>query len=100
MFKANLGADLGGGFFSGLEGQYVSRRLTAEGSRHVGGYSLFNLNVRYVPSGRRWEMALGFYNLFDVRFSDPVATDLTVAGPRWSIPQIGRTALLTTTLFF
>lgn len=100
MFKANLGADLGGGFFSGLEGQYVSRRLTAEGSRHVGGYSLFNLNVRYVPSGRRWEMALGFYNLFDVRFSDPVATDLTVAGPRWSVPQIGRTALLTTTLFF
>ena len=31
---------------------------------------------------------------------DPVATDLTVAGPRWSVPQIGRTALLTTTLFF
>ncbi len=100
MLKANLGADLGRGFFGGFETQYVSRRLTGDGSQGVGAYALANLNLRYSPAGQPWEVALGLYNLFDAHFSDPVGADTTVAGPRTSIPQLGRTAMLTTRLGF
>lgn len=100
MFKANLGIDLGRGFVAGLEGQHLTHRLTALGAQTVGAYSIVNLNLRYLPAGHGWEMALGLYNLFDTRFSDPAANDTTVAGPRASLPQTGRTALLKATLYF
>ena len=94
MFKANLAAELGGGFHGGLEAQHVTRRLAASGTQAVGAYTLVNLNLRYQPPARRWALSLGLYNLLDRRFSDPVAEDSTIAGPRWSMPQLGRTALL------
>ena len=94
MFKANLAAELGGGFHGGLEAQHVTRRLAASGTQAVGAYTLVNLNLRYQPPARRWALSLGLYNLLDRRFSDPMAEDSTIAGPRWSMPQLGRTALL------
>jgi iron complex outermembrane receptor protein len=100
MFKANLGIELGHGFVAGLEGQHVTHRLTALGARTVDAYSIVNLNLRYLPPSRGWEMALGLYNLFDTRFSDPAASDMTIAGPRSSLPQMGRTAMLKGTLYF
>ena len=48
MLKANLGAELGGGFIAGLEGQYVSTRLTGDGGRRVPDYAIANLNLRYL----------------------------------------------------
>lgn len=100
MFKANLAAELGGGFHGGLEAQHLTRRLAAGGTQSVGAYTLINLNLRYLPPGRRWTLSLGLYNLFDQRFSDPVAEDSTLAGPRWSVPQLGRTALLRGSIHF
>ena len=52
MLKANLGAELGGGFIAGLEGQYVSTRLTGDGGRRVPDYAIANLNLRYLPAGQ------------------------------------------------
>ena len=46
------------------------------------------------------KLALGLYNLFDVRFNEPAAGDTTVAGARWTMPQLGRTAMLTARLGF
>ena len=46
MLKANLGAELGGGFIAGLEGQYVSTRLTGDGGRRVPDYAIANLKKR------------------------------------------------------
>ncbi|MCK6374731.1 MAG: TonB-dependent receptor [Zoogloea sp.] len=100
MLKANLGAELGGGFIAGLEGQYVSTRLTGDSGRRVPDYAIANLNLRYLPAGPAWELALGLYNLFDIRFSEPAAGDTTVAGARWTMPQLGRTAMLTARLGF
>lgn len=100
MVKANLSAELGAGFHAGLEAQYVSRRLAAAGSQAVGATTVANLNLRYLPPGRDWEWSLGLYNLFDRRYSDPSASDTTIAGPRWSIPQLGRTALVKGTVAF
>ena len=45
MLKANLGADLGRGFFSGFETQYVSRRLTGDASHQSAGLSLIALRL-------------------------------------------------------
>lgn len=100
MFKANFAAELGAGLQGGLEAQHVTRRLAASGTQAVGAYTLLNLNLRYQPPGRPWALSLGLYNLLDRRFSDPVAEDSTVAGPRWSVPQAGRTALLRGSLQF
>lgn len=100
MFKANLAAELGGGLHGGLEAQHVTRRLAAYGTQSVGAYTLLNLNLRYLPPGQRWDLSLGLYNLLDRRFSDPVAEDVTIVGPRWSLPQLGRTALIRAGLRF
>jgi len=100
MLKTNLGMDLGYAWFAGLEGQYVSRRLSADSSTSVGAYTLANLNLRHAPAGQRWELALGLYNLFDARFSDPIGRDTTVAGPRVTMPQAGRTAMVTARIGF
>ena len=61
---------------------------------------LQTLGKRYLPPGQAWELGLGLYNLFDIRFSEPAAGDTTLAGPRWTMPQLGRTAMLTARLGF
>lgn len=100
MIKANLAADLDYGFVAGLEGQYISSRLLSDRSRALPDYLITNLNLRYVPVGANWEWALGLYNLLNHRFDEPVAADETVAGTRWTMPQLGRTLMLTARLGF
>lgn len=100
MIKANLSAELGAGFQAGLEAQFISRRLAASGSQSVGATTVTNLNLRYVPPAGAWELSVGFYNLFDRHYSDPSVSDLTLAGPRWAVPQLGRTALVKGTVGF
>ena len=59
----------------GLNGQYVSSRLTRSNAR-LGGYVHVNAHLSYAPSGRPWSVALGVYNLGDERHLDPVGPEL------------------------
>ena len=59
----------------GLNGQYVSSRLTRSNAR-LGGYVHVNAHLNYAPAGRPWSVALGIYNLGDERHQDPVGPEL------------------------
>ena len=85
---------------AGIEGQWVSRRLAAYGTQSVAAYGVANINLAYQSVGKRWDLALGIYNLFDRRYADPVSPDTTVTGDRWRMWQFGRTFQLTGTLRF
>lgn len=101
MVKANLAVPTGiPRLMAGLEGQWVSSRTADYGNRNTPSYLLTNLNLSYTPSGQPWEVALGVYNLFDRRYTDPVATDQILGVRRWQIPQMGRSVMLRTTLHF
>lgn len=85
----------------GLEGQWISARLSQMGSHRVGSHALANLNFRYAPAGERWEAGLGLYNLFDRRYHDPVSPDTTATGTaRSDLPQLGRSLQLRTLVRF
>ncbi len=77
-------------WLAGLEGQLVGARLTGAGGNRVPGYTIANANLSYRPVGKGWDLALGISNLFDRRYTDPVALDTTVAGLRDRMPQLGR----------
>lgn len=99
MVKLNFAMPVGlPSLTAGLEGQWISRRLANYGTQAVPAYLLANLNLRYRPAGSSWEAGLGIYNLFDRRYFDPVTPDITVAGPRWLMPQLGRSIGLNLTL--
>lgn len=101
MAKFNLAVPTGiPHLMAGLEAQWISARQANIGAERIPSYTLANLNLSYTPSGKRWEVALGIYNLFDHRYNDPVATDEVLGVRRWQMPQLGRTALLKTTLHF
>lgn len=101
MVKANIGVPTGlPHLMAGLESQWVSRRSADMGNQSVPAYLLTNLNLRYAPSGKPWEIALGLYNLFDRQYADPVSSDQIMGVRRWQMPQFGRTAMLHTTLRF
>lgn len=101
MLKANIGVPTGiPHLMAGLEGQWISRRNADMGNQSVPSYLLTNLNLRYAPSAKKWEIALGIYNLFDRQYADPVASDEIMGVRRWRMPQLGRTAMLHTTLHF
>ncbi|MBL8436853.1 MAG: TonB-dependent receptor [Zoogloeaceae bacterium] len=97
---ANLALDLGNHIQAGLEGQFVSRRETTDRNSRVGPYAMVNLNLQYQPTSGGPRLSLGIYNLLDREHDDPVAADDTLAGPRSTAPQFGRTFLLTGTLPF
>lgn len=72
----------------GLEGQYVSERLTIRQETLPG---VFLPNVALTaPIGRRLELTAGIYNAFNASYSDPGAEEHV----QRSIPQDGRTALV------
>lgn len=101
MVKANIGLPTGlPHLMAGLEGQWISRRSADMGNQSLPPYLLTNLNLRYAPSGERWDVALGLYNLFDRRYADPVSSDQIMGVRRWQMPQFGRTVMLHTTLHF
>jgi len=101
MAKLNLAVPAGlPGLTAGIEGQWISSRLGNAGSEILPSYTLANFNLRYAPAGSRWELGLGIYNLFDRRYSDPVAVDDLLPVTRWQLPQQGRSAILRTTLRF
>jgi iron complex outermembrane receptor protein len=101
MVKLNLAVPTGiPHMMAGLEAQRIAARQASMGTERVPSYTLANLNLSYAPAGKRWEMALGIYNLFDHRYNDPVAIDSVMGTSRWQMPQLGRTALLSTTLHF
>ncbi len=101
MVKANLGLPTGIPYLmAGLETQWVSARTADYGTQKVPAYLLANLNLSYTPTGKSWEIALGIYNLFDRQYADPVATDQILGVRRWQMPQLGRSAMLRTTLHF
>lgn len=101
MAKLNVAVPTGiTHLMAGLEAQWISARLASLGTERIPSYTLANLNLSYAPSGKRWEVALGIYNLFDHRYNDPVALDIVMGVRRWQMPQLGRTALLSTTLHF
>lgn len=95
VLHGNLAAPLfSSQWLAGLEGQLVSGRLTGAGGDRVPGYAIVNANLSYRPVGKGWDLALGIYNLFDRRYTDPVALDTTVAGLRDRMPQLGRSLRL------
>jgi iron complex outermembrane receptor protein len=101
MVKLNLAVPTGiPGLMAGLEGQWISSRLGNAGSDRLPSYTLANFNLRYAPAGSQWELGLGIYNLFDHRYSDPVAVDDLLPVTRWQLPQQGRSAVIRTTLRF
>lgn len=101
MVKLNLAVPTGiSGLMAGLEGQWISSRLGNAGSDRLPSYTLANFNLRYAPAGSQWELGLGIYNLFDHRYSDPVAVDDLLPVTRWQLPQQGRSAVIRTTLRF
>jgi len=59
----------------GLNGQYVSPRLTRSNAR-LGAYVRANAHLSYAPPGRPWSVALGVYNLSGERHLDPVGPEL------------------------
>lgn len=101
MMKANIALPTGiPHLMAGLESQWISRRQADFGNQSIPSYLLANLNLVYAPSGKQWELALGIYNLFDRQYADPVASDQILGIRRWQMPQLGRAALLSTTLRF
>lgn len=101
MFKLNLAVPTGiPHLMAGAETQWVSARTADYGTRTVPSYLLANMNLSYTPTGKPWEVALGIYNVFDRRYSDPVSTDNILGVRRWQMPQLGRMAMLRTTLHF
>lgn len=87
-------------WLAGLEGQLLSRRQTGLEGNGVAGYGVANANLTYLPSGKKWDVALGIYNLFDHQYEDPVGLDTTLAGQRDRMLQIGRTFRLKFTARF
>ena len=59
----------------GLNGQYVSSRLTRSNAR-LAGYLRANAQLGYAPPGRPWSVAFGVYNLGDEHHLDPVGPEL------------------------
>ena len=58
----------------GLNGQYVSSRLTRTNAR-LGGYFRANAHLSYAPAGQPWSVAFGVYNLTGERHWDPVGPE-------------------------
>jgi len=101
MAKLNLAVPTGlPGLMAGIEGQWIATRLGNAGSESLAPYGLANFNLRYAPAGSQWELGLSIYNLFDRRYSDPVAVDDLLPVTRWQLPQQGRSAALRTILHF
>jgi iron complex outermembrane receptor protein len=101
LAHGNLAAPVfDGQWLAGLEGQWVSHRLTGSGDSRVGGYGVGNLHLTYRPAGQGWEAALGIYNLLDRQYVDPVALDTTVGGTRDRMAQFGRSLRLKLTVRF
>jgi iron complex outermembrane receptor protein len=101
MVKLNLAVPTGiTHLMAGLEGQWIGARQANFGAERIAPYALANLNLSYTPSGKAWDIALGIYNLFDHRYTDPVAVDNLLPVTRWQMPQLGRSTLLRTTLRF
>lgn len=101
LAKINLGLPLwAAGWMAGIEGQAMSRRLSASGATQVGGHLLANLNITYQPGRKDWDLALGIYNLFDRTYADPVGMDTTLPVFRDRIIQNGRNFRLKVTVRF
>jgi len=62
------------GMTLGINGRWVSRRLTRDG-QSLAGYGTMNLNVSYAPQGRPWSLAVGIYNVTGERHLDPVGPE-------------------------
>lgn len=101
MAKLNLAVATGiTHLMAGFEAQWIGARQANLGTKSVGAYTLANLNLSYAPAGNPWQVSLGIYNLFDHRYSDPVAIDDLLPITRWQMPQLGRSAAIRTTLNF
>lgn len=101
MVKFNLAVPTGLPHLrAALEGQWISARKANSGTEYIPAYALANLNLSYTPTGKSWELGLGIYNLFDHRYTDPVASDTVLGVTRWQMPQLGRTLRLSSTLHF
>lgn len=59
----------------GLNGQYVSSRLSRSNAR-LAGYLRANAQLSIAPPGRPWSVAFGVYNLGDEHHLDPVGPEL------------------------
>jgi outer membrane receptor protein involved in Fe transport len=59
----------------GLNGKYVSSRLTRSDAR-LGSYFRANAHVSYAPAGKPWSVAIGVYNLTGERHWDPVGPEV------------------------
>ncbi len=81
--------------FGSLEVQGMSRRETVQGGA-VGGFWLANATLFSRELVKGVELSAGIYNLFDHRYSDPVAVDFT----QNSIPQDGRSFRVKATYHF
>lgn len=94
--KLNFTYPLSLAWRSGLEWQAMSRRATDPNAQpnSVPGYAIVNFNISYQAPNKAWEGSIGLYNLFDRRYSDPVAADELSNGlPRYRMLQLGRTLM-------
>ncbi|HEY9067787.1 MAG TPA: TonB-dependent receptor, partial [Burkholderiaceae bacterium] len=73
-FAWTVPAALPGATF-GLNGQYVSSRLTRSDAR-LDGYFRANAQLSYAPAGQPWSIAFGVYNLTGERHWDPAGPEL------------------------
>jgi outer membrane receptor protein involved in Fe transport len=70
LAKLNLSTPVVAGWYTGLELQYVSERLTPF-DNSVDGYTVANLTLRTDRLLKNLDVSASVYNLFDSRYADP-----------------------------
>jgi outer membrane receptor protein involved in Fe transport len=91
LAKLNVSTPVATGWYSGLELQYVSGRLTPFGNT-VGDYTVANLTLRTDRLLKNLDVSASVYNLFDNRYADPPSEEHVddLGRNLTAIPQNGR----------
>lgn len=75
MVKLNLSSPLfGNKAKAGVEFQYLSSRITPQGTK-VGGHGITNLTLSSQKVYERLELSASMYNIFDKRYADPTSEE-------------------------
>jgi outer membrane receptor protein involved in Fe transport len=91
LAKLNVSTPVATGWYTGLELQYVSGRLTPFGNT-VGDYTVANLTLRTDRLLKNLDVSASVYNLFDNRYADPPSEEHVddLGRNLTAIPQNGR----------
>lgn len=91
LTKLNISTPVAVGWYTGLELQYVSERLTPFGNT-VGDYTVANLTLRTDRLLKNLDVSASIYNLFDNGYADPPSEEHAddLGRNLTAIPQNGR----------